>query len=737
MTKAELMYLAQALCEASFVTPEAGSRYTAWSTMSSLIKKELVVKTNSPARYSLTEIGHELAEKLEAAEQDPSISALDSDEDSDSYPGHRPTASNASKGINQKKPSASSTSGEARTCSKCGSTSHLTQRSKHCPFNPKNQAAAEDGDDDDNSRDSGVAAQGSHTHSRAPSAYSSLPAGAARSTVLTLPGSCSAAHHSGSAAIQRAKAAAHRGPAAEPTVHRHGKQPMGGAAGRNSPSADKKDLKVCDNCEQADATLQCQECSELLCDECNYYTHRSEKKKAHKRRFLCESDFQHTDARGLGQPAAVRQASQNIKSRPSPELHAVAHAAAKCSTPALSRVSSHGAAEASVFSPMFSPVDGDEGLSMLKRISTECRSSTAPDSKATSSKAMDKFKQPDLFASGTGTRNTGHSEGSAASITSAASSREVTSDMARRTAAHTGQSFALTPGNYEIVLGIDTMEQTGSRKDKGVIQTKLTSMGVKTTVRTLALGDFVWFAQERVQPLPGQLALPPRRELILDYVIERKRMDDLAGSITDGRFEEQKYRFRSAGIKHGVYLVEDHGRIENKRLPAATLKQAMANSQVFDGFFVKHTADTTSTIAYLVLMTRKIEDIFEGTTVIAKGVGDDRLSQQYPDHQILNTFEDYVALTLKTKTLTVREMFARQLMQLVSLTAPKAKAVVDLYPSPVRLMKAYDKCADTAAAEKMLADVKYLVGLGGQTKPLGMILSQTIARLYQSDILLP
>ena len=38
----------------------------------------------------------------------------------------------------------------------------------------------------------------------------------------------------------------------------------------------------------------------------------------------------------------------------------------------------------------------------------------------------------------------------------------------------------------------------------------------------------------------GQLGLPPSREILLEHVVERKRMDDLAGSITDGRFHEQK-----------------------------------------------------------------------------------------------------------------------------------------------------------------------------------------------------
>lgn len=36
------------------------------------------------------------------------------------------------------------------------------------------------------------------------------------------------------------------------------------------------------------------------------------------------------------------------------------------------------------------------------------------------------------------------------------------------------------------------------------------------------------------------LSLPPSREIVLEYIVERKRMDDLAGSIVDGRYREQK-----------------------------------------------------------------------------------------------------------------------------------------------------------------------------------------------------
>lgn len=38
----------------------------------------------------------------------------------------------------------------------------------------------------------------------------------------------------------------------------------------------------------------------------------------------------------------------------------------------------------------------------------------------------------------------------------------------------------------------------------------------------------------------GQLGLPVSREVVLEHIVERKRIDDLAGSIMDGRFAEQK-----------------------------------------------------------------------------------------------------------------------------------------------------------------------------------------------------
>jgi hypothetical protein len=67
-----------------------------------------------------------------------------------------------------------------------------------------------------------------------------------------------------------------------------------------------------------------------------------------------------------------------------------------------------------------------------------------------------------------------------------------------RESVHSSPSFALRPGDFDLVLAIDTSEHTGSRKDKGVIQQQLESMGVATDVRRLTLGDFLWVAREKV-----------------------------------------------------------------------------------------------------------------------------------------------------------------------------------------------------------------------------------------------
>lgn len=87
-------------------------------------------------------------------------------------------------------------------------------------------------------------------------------------------------------------------------------------------------------------------------------------------------------------------------------------------------------------------------------------------------------------------------------------------------------------GSYEIILIVDTREvESKSSRDK--ITETLLAKGVKVETRALRLGDMCWIAR-RLDGYGGE-----EDECVLDYVVERKRLDDLCSSIKDGRYTEQ------------------------------------------------------------------------------------------------------------------------------------------------------------------------------------------------------
>ncbi|ORY04066.1 putative DNA repair protein Mus81 [Basidiobolus meristosporus CBS 931.73] len=70
MSKEALTKEAQAYCDTSFTVPLPGKHYTSWSSMKTLIDKDLVYKQGNPGRYILTESGLTLAHQLSQAKTD-------------------------------------------------------------------------------------------------------------------------------------------------------------------------------------------------------------------------------------------------------------------------------------------------------------------------------------------------------------------------------------------------------------------------------------------------------------------------------------------------------------------------------------------------------------------------------------------------------------------------------------------------------------------------------------------
>ena len=106
--------------------------------------------------------------------------------------------------------------------------------------------------------------------------------------------------------------------------------------------------------------------------------------------------------------------------------------------------------------------------------------------------------------------------------------------------------------------------------------------------------------------------MAPFTDYVLDFIVERKTADDLAASIMDGRYEEQKYRLKSCGINNVIYLVEGSPG-QYCKIPEVVLKKAQIHTQIFHNFNVLRLNTIQESLRWLTQMTqettRKIEDM--------------------------------------------------------------------------------------------------------------------------------
>jgi ERCC4-type nuclease len=288
--------------------------------------------------------------------------------------------------------------------------------------------------------------------------------------------------------------------------------------------------------------------------------------------------------------------------------------------------------------------------------------------------------------------------------------------------------FVLRGGGFDILLCVDNTETAGGgvggRKTLKVETVRhLQQCGVMYDRRNLNIGDFLWIARERVGEVGGQFRQKQPRELVLPFIVERKRLDDLWMSVKDGRYEEQKFRMKGCGLPHLYYLIEDHpgqkqlwGRAGQggALVTPEAIEQAVANTAVQEGFTVKKTADQKGTIEYLTLVTRLLRDKYKNldlTSCTHSDLADGLVGRR--DTTLL-AFQEFNDSSRKTKPLTVTEVFAKMLLRLKGLSVDMAQTIVRLYPTPRDLMEAYAMCGNGVERVKLIADLAY--GLEGKRK---------------------
>lgn len=118
---------------------------------------------------------------------------------------------------------------------------------------------------------------------------------------------------------------------------------------------------------------------------------------------------------------------------------------------------------------------------------------------------------------------------------------------------------------YEVVLVVDERE-----RQKDFVDGNLNCAYCRST---LAIGDFIFVGRPR-----GNDGM--NGAVVLDCIIERKIPNDLASSICDGRYAEQKTRMRACGLAHMMYLVEGELILTRARIPPGALRTCVGATPV-------------------------------------------------------------------------------------------------------------------------------------------------------------
>ncbi|KAG8679660.1 Crossover junction endonuclease mus81 [Ceratobasidium sp. 394] len=271
------------------------------------------------------------------------------------------------------------------------------------------------------------------------------------------------------------------------------------------------------------------------------------------------------------------------------------------------------------------------------------------------------------------------------------------SDQAANTPSSSSDLLVFAAGTYTIQLILDERE-VKSTKNRDYILKGLQKRGVDAEKRALEIGDVCWVARSK-DPIDES-----RAECVLDYIVERKRMDDLKSSMLDGRFHEQKFRLKHTGISHVYYLVEDYDTERIVRQWREQINTALSSTQVIDRFFLKETTSIEDTLDYLsglhktILMLYKDKALYIIPPQLIKRHRFLELKKQLnandPERAYHTTYKSYQILNRKNGFYTLQDNMARILQCIRGLSGEKIAALIEFYPTPRSLYEAFKEAEE-------------------------------------------
>ncbi|EGF99391.1 uncharacterized protein MELLADRAFT_50702 [Melampsora larici-populina 98AG31] len=207
--------------------------------------------------------------------------------------------------------------------------------------------------------------------------------------------------------------------------------------------------------------------------------------------------------------------------------------------------------------------------------------------------------------------------------------------------------------------------------------------------RVLPVGDALWIAVHKVT---GE-------EVVLDSIVERKRLDDLCTSIHDDRYHEQKARLKKSGLKDIIYLVENYNQKANQVKFGQMIQTAKAEVMVLNDCHLELTDDWRASVRYLIMRSRVIFEVHQNLDLWV--IPDDKidrasylstlstLRKSHPSHYWVSSYPSFEKLNDKSANLNVRQIWARMAFCISGMSAEKVDSLVKRWESPRTFWDAY------------------------------------------------
>ncbi|KAH9604879.1 hypothetical protein KSS87_002549 [Heliosperma pusillum] len=232
---------------------------------------------------------------------------------------------------------------------------------------------------------------------------------------------------------------------------------------------------------------------------------------------------------------------------------------------------------------------------------------------------------------------------------------------------------------YKVILVLDDREHFVRSNSRNIIQKIGREFKIEIQVRRLPVGDGIWIARHK------QL----HTEYVLDFIVERKNVDDLRSSIRDNRYKDQKLRLLRTGIKKIIYVVEGDA---NACEGADSIKTACFTTEILDGFDVQRTSGLSDTLHRYGFLTLAITDQYQ----LDSSLADCNTAVHCLE------YNQFIKKCNEVDKMTVSDVFATQLMQVPQVTEEIAVAVLDCYPTIYSLALAYASLDGNVRAQEEL-----------------------------------